>query len=191
MITNNYLTYGYSNLTPELPETNAVRVLREYAHALTYCHECGNITLFDFSGAWLCGDDLDRSNASALDDLHNAAITHKHGDKLCVLVEYDHDDDDLRALDDLLNAHDSFLDYGVLDEEDYFNREYETWVHSVESAHDHVTGVFLSDRGDEWRAYFDDYIAEFRGYAEPSYVAVEWIERAVEYATSRLALVVV
>lgn len=154
----------------------------DYRHAVNYyTHETRRVVVM--SAGSIGGDILDESNSAALEEMARAWIDddrakgdgsdvdfHASGPTIYVCVAPDEIDPELLA--EIISAAESFADYPVLDDSDYSEREWKAWNEGLEWA--------VRDVPDEHREAVVEWVNDNRaGYAEPGYVADEWVVEAM------------
>ena len=144
---------------------------------------------------------LDYSNADAIAAMHtgdwDALDLHRSGMRTMLTIpltdeveaelfppspeewEAERASDALAAVQDALSTAEHFADYPVLDEEDFSRREWEEWQDALADAIRWHPGEDID--ADSPRALaIAEWVTENRyGYAEPGYVAPEWVAEAI------------
>lgn len=151
-----------------------------------YAHPSGRIEIMAAGGYG--GDLLDDSNAAALDALAREWYDDERNDDTAdpiwmgvdfhpagagmtvVCIDPAHVNAELLA--EIIGVAEQYADYPVLDESDYSDREWTAWGVALEWA--------MRDIPEEHRPAVAEWVTENRyGYAEPGYVADEWVTLAM------------
>lgn len=166
----------------------------EFRPCMDFAHDDGSQVVIMEAGSY-GGDELDDSNSATLRDMIHAWIDDERnmdsidyhlgmGNYLWVCVNPETIDPELLA--DMIQSREAFDEYPVLDEDDYSNRQMESW-------NDAVTGAIAdaeraTEDSEDFEPWSDEYVMALSewlgenryGHSEPGDVDPEWVAEAIE-----------